>query len=454
MNRILQFDSVELNPSKITNYEHDVFGPTTVFHDVVIARTIVQDYEDGKAYKPADELEKASWTAEGRWIILGRHPDTTIISSRNDISGRTVNVRFTKSLKNSKTKRPEDRGILADLEVFDNKISPEDLSDMKNGRKSDVSIGFFFDQDVTPGVIGDDYPQLKGVEYDYVQRNIMIDHTAAALETGVGRCTMPACGIGADEIVKQVTGDPFGEYKDFKDCVAKNRDKNDPEAYCASIERKIKEARKKKRDAPRTEAERAMAHFNISEEEWEQLSDEAKQKYIDKLPSRGTAGMKDKIEELKETINQMIAELDDLVEEEYQGNATNTTLSERAKKFFNLSDEQWNELTEAEKEDRISRLPPEKVIEGAEKDTWSISKDEFHELPLERKIAFLDFVACDDCLDGWEIDQDAIRAEAEKPEEKPDTDKAEPKKSAPLPSTDEVLRDTERVLKDIERIVK
>lgn len=33
---------------------------------------------------------------------------------------------------------------------------------------------------------------------------------------------------------------PIGPYQDFDDCVAKNRDKDDPSAYCASIERAIK----------------------------------------------------------------------------------------------------------------------------------------------------------------------------------------------------------------------
>ncbi|MFH0777379.1 MAG: hypothetical protein V2A71_01985 [Candidatus Eisenbacteria bacterium] len=32
---------------------------------------------------------------------------------------------------------------------------------------------------------------------------------------------------------------PFSKYRDFKDCVAKNRDKKDPEGYCATIMRKV-----------------------------------------------------------------------------------------------------------------------------------------------------------------------------------------------------------------------
>jgi hypothetical protein len=43
----------------------------------------------------------------------------------------------------------------------------------------------------------------------------------------------------------------------------------------------------------RTDAERAKAHFNISDEEWNKLSDEEKQAYIDKLPPRGSAEMRE-----------------------------------------------------------------------------------------------------------------------------------------------------------------
>jgi len=44
-----------------------------------------------------------------------------------------------------------------------------------------------------------------------------------------------------------------------------------------------------KEQQPRTDAERAQAHFNITDEEWDKLSDEKKQEYIGKLPERGSA---------------------------------------------------------------------------------------------------------------------------------------------------------------------
>lgn len=33
---------------------------------------------------------------------------------------------------------------------------------------------------------------------------------------------------------------PFAGYQDFADCVRQNQDKDDPEAYCAFIERQAK----------------------------------------------------------------------------------------------------------------------------------------------------------------------------------------------------------------------
>ncbi len=32
---------------------------------------------------------------------------------------------------------------------------------------------------------------------------------------------------------------PFGEYRDFADCVRRNQDKRDPEAYCAEVKRRV-----------------------------------------------------------------------------------------------------------------------------------------------------------------------------------------------------------------------
>lgn len=303
--RILAYDQVEIDSSKMEHYDHDVFGPVTVFKDVVIAREIVHEYKDGFAYKPADELEAAFWTATDRWAIAGGHPDSAVIMDRDQIHGRTTNVRFTNSLIDPKTKRPNNRGIIADLEVFDNKVAPETLESMKNGTKTDVSIGFFFSMDKTPGKIEDEKHPLNGISFDYVQRNLSIDHTAFALEKG--RCPMPFCGIGADEITMRITGDPFAGYKNFAECVKKNQDKEDPKAYCGAIKAKVeakKDVFKTALENMKSEIEAVLVQFEDSEEQ--------------------------------------------LNEDEDKNIGDSMSLAE-VKDWFRLSDESWNDLEETER---------------------------------------------------------------------------------------------------------
>lgn len=240
------YDQVEVDSSKIREYDHSIYGPTTVFEDVVIAREIVQKYEDGRmAYKPADELEASYWTADGMWAIAGGHPETVIIMDRDQMQGKTVNPRFVKNLfDHKKTNRPNVRGIIADLEVYNDKVSPDTLKALKSGEKRDVSIGFTYLEDDVGGTIDQDGHPLNGVAYDYVQRKIAINHTAFALDAG--RCPMPFCGIGADEIKVRLTGDPFGGYETWEECIAdimkQNPDytKKQAEGTCGLIEKRSK----------------------------------------------------------------------------------------------------------------------------------------------------------------------------------------------------------------------
>lgn len=222
MTQFYQKDTFTLDSPKITEEKHPVYGDITVFHDVVIASEIVQPYQDGLAYKPRDELEAYAWTADNRWVMVGSHPEDGIISSRDQISGRTVNPRYVKDLLDPKTGRPNRAGVRADVQIFNKMISPKTLEDMKNGKKQDVSIGFFYTKDETKGAVVDG--PFKGAEYDYVQRNMFHDHLAAGIDAG--RCPMPYCGLGADEIGRRLTGDPFAGFSSFSDCQKKIKEKN------------------------------------------------------------------------------------------------------------------------------------------------------------------------------------------------------------------------------------
>ncbi|MEM4246580.1 MAG: DUF2213 domain-containing protein, partial [Candidatus Bathyarchaeia archaeon] len=255
---VYQQDAARLNPERITEYKHPVFGDVTVFHDVVIASEIVQVYNDGRAFKPREELESYAWTIDGRWVMAGGHPPEGIISNRDQVAGRTVNPRFVKDLNDPKTRRPCRAGIKADIEIFNNRVPQKILEDMKNGRRQEVSIGFFYSKDDTPGVVEAD--TCKGEAYDYVQRDMFHDHTAVGIDNG--RCPMPYCGLGADEITRHLTSDPFAGFENFDACVTHmTKPKGEGgQGYSEETARKVcgmlqaKHEKKKKEDSELREA--------------------------------------------------------------------------------------------------------------------------------------------------------------------------------------------------------
>ncbi len=64
----------------------------------VIASEIVHKYKDGMAYKLADELEKAAWTADCRWVKLLAHPKSSSLDCVEDVNGKMMNPVFRKDL--------------------------------------------------------------------------------------------------------------------------------------------------------------------------------------------------------------------------------------------------------------------------------------------------------------------------------------------------------------------
>ena len=161
----------------------------------VIASEIVQPYRNehtGKmenAYKPADELEAATWTAEDVRIKSLSHPKGNDVDVKADIHGKVRNPHFRKDLMDPKTKRPCRRGIEADLYFYKEHAPKDVLDSIRKNQLRDCSIGFTCDKDPTSG-------DFQGQHYDYVQRNITINHLAAPIPTG--RCPSPLCGINVD----------------------------------------------------------------------------------------------------------------------------------------------------------------------------------------------------------------------------------------------------------------
>lgn len=198
--RFIAFDRISLGKQKIIADDDDELVVNAVF-----ASEIVHKYIDGWAYKPADELEKAAWTLEGRWVKILDHPVEGIIQRTGDISGRITDVKSVKDLTDPKTGRPSRKGIVGNIHFFKHArgkdgatpTPPEILEKIRSGDLSGDSIGFTFEKDMTPGEFG-------GVKYDYAQRNFFFDHLAAPIEAG--RCPTPLCGIGMDAADKMLPG--------------------------------------------------------------------------------------------------------------------------------------------------------------------------------------------------------------------------------------------------------
>lgn len=187
--RKIGFDTATLDDKILVDDDNYLVMPA------IIASEIVHQYEDGWAYKPADELETMAKVASDIGtapvkILEHPGPETSyLLVKQKDVYGRAENFRYVKNLKDPKTGRPMRRGIRADIKWFKDRVPEKVLSQIRSGELRDVSIGFTFDTDATPG-------KWNGTAYDYVQRNIFLNHLAAPITKG--RCPGPVCGIGFD----------------------------------------------------------------------------------------------------------------------------------------------------------------------------------------------------------------------------------------------------------------
>lgn len=140
---------------------------------VIVAREMVYNYGDTKAFKPKKELEKAAQFADGI-AITRSHPDAGIVTDQAEILG---------TFRNPKMVDEELSGI---LRITDKSL----IGDVQDGTLKEVSGGFFCNLDRTAS--GDH----NGTHYDATQTNIVLNHVAVVDQ---GRCSLEdGCGIQED----------------------------------------------------------------------------------------------------------------------------------------------------------------------------------------------------------------------------------------------------------------
>lgn len=145
------------------------------FFDVVFAKEIVQNYNDGKHYKSAKELKESVPSFRGKPVVAWHHPKEKVVTSLEQQVGHIV---FDSVKWDNEANR-----VYGD--VFIEKKYTDLIDAVKKKKLEDNSIGFNCDIVKKTGT-------FNGTQYDYVQENIFVDHLAfvytgrAGSKDGVG----------------------------------------------------------------------------------------------------------------------------------------------------------------------------------------------------------------------------------------------------------------------------
>lgn len=182
--------------------------------DCIATAAMVQDYDGKQVLKDPEELRKAAGFARELPITDG-HPHDGIVTSQDEVKGWTTPLTYDETKKR----------LGCSVKITDGTL----IKKVQDGKK-DVSIGFFCDVEEKTG-------EYEGKKYTAVQRNIVLNHLAAGIDSG--RCPTGKCGIGQDTATKP----------------------------------------------PTPEAQRAIKHFELTQEYWDKLTEEEQREYIRKLPN-------------------------------------------------------------------------------------------------------------------------------------------------------------------------
>lgn len=188
----------------------------TIFNVPILAE-MVQSYGVNRVYKSADEILKVEVNNIPLTIVDDEPTHPKHLNNSNTLEKRDVVVGYMsepvlpKSNK-SKTKR------YADFVLHNTSKIDYLKKKYLDGTIIDTSIGFNCEDVMTSGV-------FNGEIYDYVQKNIILDHNAILInrvgDIGVGRMPAPIGGIGADKADLSQIGGHKMENKDKIDALTK-----------------------------------------------------------------------------------------------------------------------------------------------------------------------------------------------------------------------------------------
>lgn len=175
-NNVAFNDSIDFEVFQKT--ENDAWEDTpegTIFRDVVFAKEMVQEYSEGRAYKPALEIKKSLPSYRGKPVVAYVHPPEKVVRNLKQQVGHII----------FESPKFDENGKRAYGDILVYKYHKAFIEAMKKKRIEDTSIGFHAMLEKSPGI-------FNGVPYDYVQKDHFIDHLAvvwrgrASSKDGVG----------------------------------------------------------------------------------------------------------------------------------------------------------------------------------------------------------------------------------------------------------------------------
>lgn len=147
------------------------------FHDVPFTKEMVQEYPNGKHYKPAEELKKSMDSLRGKPVTAYMHPAEKVVTTMEQQVGHIV---FDSVKWDGKGNRP-----YGAVFIKKNEKNKQLIEDTKKRRLQDVSVGFRCKEVHEPG-------EFNGEHYDIKQTNFWFDHLALVMQGRAGS----ADGVG------------------------------------------------------------------------------------------------------------------------------------------------------------------------------------------------------------------------------------------------------------------
>jgi len=378
----IEFDSVK----KIVETDTEIIVPS------IFTREGILPFEDGRGYRSAEELQKYGWTLEDAWLVVYDHIPTVFPTDPGQVRGKVKNVKFSSKIN----------GLVGDSCFFKSLCDQSFQETLRKGKLKDVSVAYFSEDVMMPGKFGDE-------PYDFIQTKFFFGHLAAGVAEG--RCPSPYCGMSVDSLLAKPHKDPE-ETEDFIHIpVRDSADFVDGSFRTINIDagQGIKAVIGKLKSDPGGSTKVQKFIFDKSKDWTMEKAEAWVKEHKDSVESMNLEGIKKKLKDLENqriTIMEKLYPKSQLSEEEQQKLREELTVLDaetkayveflaeklsmiiesgasaiqaqpkdvvaRAKNHFNLSDEEWNALSEEEKQKLISQLPPVGTQRQNAKDTeWT-----------------------------------------------------------------------------------